>query len=220
MLSQALIKSSSLKRLWLDQMEWGADLLLKALAGDDGNRSIECLYLSNMDGLGDCLRQVLTSNPSLKEVVLEYLRMRPEEWQQLGEGIRDNAMATNIRVRFDLDKNVEDRWNSIEALACAASSDVKDPRVELDLTLYSNHDSVLSLNLLGRVLRGELKSLKSFHIRRKDEYSGSNEDGLEGILSMNGNTGETSVLKKLTLETVQKDVLKDLLRSTMRRSGT
>ncbi|BFI22814.1 hypothetical protein MPTK1_8g16155 [Marchantia polymorpha subsp. ruderalis] len=212
MLSQALIQSSSLEYLSLDGVESGAALLLKALAGDDGNRSIERLYLRRIDGLGDCLRQVLSSNPSLKEVTLEYLRMRTEEWQQLGEGILDNAIATNIRVIFDLDKNVEDRWNSIEALASAASSDVKNPIVELYLCPESYHDYVLSLNLLGRVLRGELKSLKSFHIRRKDKYSGSNEDGLEGILSMNGNTGETSVLKKLTIKTVQKDVLKDLLR--------
>ncbi|BFI22816.1 hypothetical protein MPTK1_8g16161 [Marchantia polymorpha subsp. ruderalis] len=207
MLSQALIQSSSLKQLWLEKVEWGAALLLKALAGDDGNRSIERLYLENMDGLGDCLRQVLSSNPSLKKVILGHLRMSPEEWQQLGEGIRDNAPATNIYIGFDEE---DDDWKSIEALAGAASSDVKDPIVELTLFPDSDHNWLLSLNLLGRVLRGELKSLKSFHIRRKYEYSGSNEDGLEGILSMNGTTGETSVLKKLTLET--SIVLKDLLR--------
>ncbi|BFI22812.1 hypothetical protein MPTK1_8g16135 [Marchantia polymorpha subsp. ruderalis] len=218
MLSQALIQSSSLQELTLEEVEWGAALLLKALAGDDGNRSIERLILYKMDGRGDCLRQVLSSNPSLKEVSLGLLRMSPEEWQQLGEGIRDNATATNIKVEF---LRGEDDWKSIEALAGAASSDVKDPIVELSLFPDSDHNWFLSLNLLGRVLRGELKSLKSFHIWRKDEYrrrgvqgpdSGSNEDGLEGILSMNGTTGETSVLKKLTLETVQKDVLKDLLR--------
>ncbi|BFI22817.1 hypothetical protein MPTK1_8g16163 [Marchantia polymorpha subsp. ruderalis] len=211
MLSQALIHSSSLQKLMLVKVEWGAALLLKALAGDDGNRSIERLILGDMDGLGDCLRQLLTSNPSLKEVNLWYLRMSPEEWQQLGESIRDNATATNIHVQSFRGED-EDDWKSIEALAGAASSDVKDPIVELSLFPDSDHNYLLSLNLLGRVLRGELKSLKSFHIRRKDEYSGSNEDGLEGILSMNGNTGETSVLKKLTLETIQKDVLKDLLR--------
>ncbi|BFI22820.1 hypothetical protein MPTK1_8g16169 [Marchantia polymorpha subsp. ruderalis] len=213
MLSQALIQSSSLQELTIWEVEWEAALLLKALAGDDGNRSIERLILRNMDGRGDCLRQVLSSNPSLKDVDLRWLRMRPEEWQQLGEGIRDNATATNINVEFLRGEDEEDDdWKSIEALAGAASSDVKDPIVELSLFPDSDHNYLLSLNLLGRVLRGELKSLKSFHITRKDEYSGSNEDGLEGILSMNGNTGETSVLKKLTLDHVQKDVLKDLLR--------
>ncbi|BFI22819.1 hypothetical protein MPTK1_8g16167 [Marchantia polymorpha subsp. ruderalis] len=207
MLSQALIQSLSLQELKLEEVEWGAALLLKALAGDDGNRSIERLHLGEMDGLGDCLRQVLSSNPSLKEVSLGLLRMSPEEWQQLGEVIRDNATATDILLNFW----GEDDYKSIEALAGAASSDVKDPIVELSLFPDSDHNYLLSLNLLGRVLRGELKSLKSF-VWRKDEYSGSNEDGLEGILSMNGNTGETSVLKKLTLETIQKDVLKDLLR--------
>ncbi|BFI22813.1 hypothetical protein MPTK1_8g16140 [Marchantia polymorpha subsp. ruderalis] len=219
MLSQALIHSSSLQELSLYGVEWGAALLLKALAGDDGNRSIERLHLYKMDGLGDCLRQVLSSNPSLKEVSLGLVRMSPEEWQQLGEDIRDNAPATNINVAFW--RNEEDDWKSIEALAGAASSDVKDPIVKLSLSPDSDHNWLLSLNLLGRVLRGELKSLKSFHICRNGEYrrrrvqgpdSGSKEDGLEGILSMNGTTGETSVLKKLTLETVQKDVLKDLLR--------
>ncbi|BFI43213.1 hypothetical protein MPTK2_8g16167 [Marchantia polymorpha subsp. ruderalis] len=207
MLSQALIHSSSLQKLTLEKVEWGAALLLKALAGDDGNRSIERLHLYKMDGLGDCLRQVLSSNPSLKEVILGHLRMSPEEWQQLGEGIRDNATATNIYIGFHEE---DDDWKSIEALAGAASSDVKDPIVVLSLFPDSDHNWLLSLNLLGRVLRGELKSLKSFHIRRKYGYSGSYEDGLEGILSMNGTTGETSVLKKLTLET--SIVLKDLLR--------
>ncbi|BFI43211.1 hypothetical protein MPTK2_8g16140 [Marchantia polymorpha subsp. ruderalis] len=210
MLSQALIQSSSLQELTLNGVEWGAALLLKALAGDDGNRSIERLILVRMDGLGDCLRQLLTSNPSLKEVNLWDLRMSPEEWQQLGESIRDNATATNINVQSFRGEDEEDVWKSIEALAGAASSDVKDPIVEL--SLFPDSDYLLSLNLLGRVLRGELKSLKSFHIRLMDEYSGSNEDGLEGILSMNGNTGETSVLKKLELRAVQKDVLKYLLR--------
>ncbi|BFI43209.1 hypothetical protein MPTK2_8g16155 [Marchantia polymorpha subsp. ruderalis] len=210
MLSQALIQSSSLQELTLWEVELGAALLLKALAGEDGNRSIERLILVKMDGLGDCLRQVLSSNPSLKEVSLGHVRMGPEEWQQLGEVIRDNATATNINVVF-WGEDEEDAWKSIEALVCAASSDVKDPTLELCFVPKSHHYYMLSLNLLGRALRGELKSLKSF-VWRKDEYSGSNEDGLEGILSMNGNTGETSVLKKLTLETIQKDVLKDLLR--------
>ncbi|BFI43185.1 hypothetical protein MPTK2_8g15897 [Marchantia polymorpha subsp. ruderalis] len=213
MLSQALIQSSSLQKLSLWEVEWGAALLLKALAGDDGNRSIERLILDGMDGLGDCLRQVLSSNPSLKEVCLDSLRMSPEEWQQLGEVIRDKATATTINVRFFLSQNVEHEWKSIEAVACAASSDVKDPTMELDI--YSkwlcNDDVMFSMNLLGRVLGGEIKSIKDFSISGFVS-SGSNEDRLESILSMNGNTGETSVLKKLRLNVVHKDVWKVLLR--------
>ncbi|BFI22788.1 hypothetical protein MPTK1_8g15893 [Marchantia polymorpha subsp. ruderalis] len=224
MLSQALIQSSSLKQLWLEKVEWGAALLLKALAGDDGNRSIEHLYLLRMDGLGDCLRQVLSSNPSLKEVNLIYLRMSPEEWQQLGEVIRDNATATNIVVRFSLSQNVEHgwqllrstfsrEWKSIEAVACAASSDVKDPTMELHIfsRWLCNDDVMFSMNLLGRVLGGEIKSIKSLSISGVVS-SGSKEDRFESILSMYGNTGETSVLKKLELEDVHKDVWKVLLR--------
>ncbi|BFI43187.1 hypothetical protein MPTK2_8g15893 [Marchantia polymorpha subsp. ruderalis] len=224
MLSQTLIQSSSLQELMLEEVEWGAALLLKALAGDDGNRSIERLILAGMDGLGDCLRQVLSSNPSLKKVSLKHVRMSPEEWQQLGEVIRDNATATTIYVGFFLSQNVEHEWQllrenverewkSIEAVACAASSDVKDPTMEL--AIYSkwpcNDDVMFSMNLLGRVLGGEIKSIKSFSIWGLVS-SGSKEDRFESILSMNGNTGETSVLKKLELEVVHKDVWKDLLR--------
>ncbi|OAE31844.1 hypothetical protein AXG93_685s1120 [Marchantia polymorpha subsp. ruderalis] len=219
MLSQALIQSSSLECLNLDGVKWGAALFLKALAGDDGNRSIESLSLSlslngidPLDGLGDCLRQLLTSNPSLKEVGLKCLRMRPEEWQQLGEVIRDNAIATHIHPEFRWEEDEEDEWKSIEALACAASSDVKDPIVYLDLTLPSYHDYVLSLNLLGRVLRGELKSLYFLSIKLGNYSPGknkylppSNEDRL------NGNTRETSVLKALLVEVENKDVWKYLL---------
>ncbi|OAE30377.1 hypothetical protein AXG93_3612s1000 [Marchantia polymorpha subsp. ruderalis] len=217
-LSQALINSSSLRKLSLLYVKWGEALLLNALARDDGNRSIERLWLANMDGLGGCLRKLLTSNPSLKEVTLDNLRMSPEEWHQLGEVIRDNAIATTITVKFSLDP--DDGNDSIEALASAASSDLKDPIVELDLMTASEHQLMLSMNLLGRVLRGEVKSLESYHLHVRDmSTSGTNEDRMESILSMNGKTGETSVLKRLRLhlwdikfwQYLRKGVWKDLL---------
>ncbi|BFI10948.1 hypothetical protein MPTK1_3g19125 [Marchantia polymorpha subsp. ruderalis] len=215
-LSQALIQSSCLKKLVLDKVEWGEALLLKALAGDDGNRSIVRLELWDMDRLGGCLRELLTSNPSLKEVSLSSLRMRPEEWQQLGEVIRGNARATTVDVWFSLRQNDRDGWKSIEALACAASSDVKEPTVELRLKTLNDHELMLSLNLLGRVLRGEIKSLKSFSISaRHTGTSGTNQDRLESILPMNGKTGETSVLKRLDLYVRNKDLLKGLWKQLM-----
>ncbi|OAE23713.1 hypothetical protein AXG93_2253s1240 [Marchantia polymorpha subsp. ruderalis] len=122
------------------------------MAGDDGNRPIERLWLTGMDRLGDCLRELLISNPSLKKVLLSRLQMRPEEWHQLGEVIRDNATATTRDVSFSLDQDDRDDWKSIEALACAASSDVKEQTVELDLSTSSDHELMLSLNLLGRKL--------------------------------------------------------------------
>ncbi|BBN16951.1 hypothetical protein MPTK1_7g10710 [Marchantia polymorpha subsp. ruderalis] len=200
MLSQALIQRSSLKVLFLRKVEWGAALLLKALAGDDRNRSIERLELQQMAGLGDCLREVLTSNPSLKEVVLEDLWMRPEDWHQLGKGIRDNATAECITVPFTLRNHDEDRWKSIEALACAASSDVKDPTVDLSLKLKNDHHLVLSVNLLGRVLRGEIKSLQSFNI------SVGRMESIERIYWENGSRGE-----RLSILNVTKAVLMSVL---------
>ncbi|OAE26423.1 hypothetical protein AXG93_131s1330 [Marchantia polymorpha subsp. ruderalis] len=210
-LSQALIESTSLKQLWLDQVEWGAALLLKALAGDDGNRSIERLRLENMYRLGGSLREVLTSSPSLKEVRLWCVEMSPEEWHQLGEVIRDQARATYFTVQFLSFEWFE--WESIEALACAASSEVKDPVVDLALYHPNEDKLMLSVNLLGRVLRGEIKSLKSFTIwagSMKGTWIPPNQP--ESILSMNGKTGETSVLKRLDLLLGSNDLCKVLLK--------
>ncbi|OAE22496.1 hypothetical protein AXG93_4697s1330 [Marchantia polymorpha subsp. ruderalis] len=205
-LSKALIQSSSLKELYLEQVDWGAALLLNALARDDGNRSIERLWLSNMDRLGSCFRELLTSNRSLKGVTLNYLRMSPEEWRQLGEVIRDNATATTINVSLWLDQDDTYKHESIEGLAYAASSEAKDPTLELSQEFSHESELMFSLNLLGRVLRGEIKSLKSFRIWdfRTQPY----QDRTEGILSMNGQTGETSVLKRLELVIGSKDVWK------------
>ncbi|BFI08641.1 hypothetical protein MPTK1_2g23755 [Marchantia polymorpha subsp. ruderalis] len=215
-LSQALIRSSSLKGLGLERVDWGAALLLKAFAGDDGNRSIESLWLRNLHKLGGCLRELLTSNPSLK-VILDDSRMSREEWHQLGEVIRDNAIATNLLVRFYFD-SVRDYWQSIEALVCGASSDVKDPKLELELSFGVPNDRhwMLSLNLLGRVLRGDIKSLTSFSLTGMHcPTSGSNQDRPESILPMIGQSGETSVLKRLVVtvksDDVWKGIWKDLL---------
>ncbi|BFI43107.1 hypothetical protein MPTK2_8g15140 [Marchantia polymorpha subsp. ruderalis] len=208
-LSQALIQSSSLKVLVLrGQVKWGGPLLLKALAGDDRNRSIERLELAFMDGIGDCLGKILISNPSMKKVELPNLQMSSEEWHQLGEVIRDNAIATTIYVSFYGD----DDWKSIEALAGSASSDVNDPTLELKKYTEREDDLMLSLNLLGRVLRGEIKSVKSLEI----ETPRSGGSISFSILPMNGKTGETSVQKRLRLsvrsEDLSKGVWEELLR--------
>ncbi|OAE32612.1 hypothetical protein AXG93_3228s1290 [Marchantia polymorpha subsp. ruderalis] len=215
-LSQVLIQSSSLRILFLQKVKWGEALLLNALARDDGNRSISYLHLAEMDGLGGCLRELLTSNPSLKCVTLNNSRMSPEEWRQLGEFIRDSAdiLCTDIDVRFTKN-NVRDEWESIEALATAASSDVKDPHILglqlLELQQAGDNELRLSLNLLGRVLRGEIKSLKYFRILALNPgTSGTSQDRQESFLSMNGKTGETSVLKKLLVCVVNEDVWKGL----------
>ncbi|BFI13718.1 hypothetical protein MPTK1_4g20223 [Marchantia polymorpha subsp. ruderalis] len=202
-LSQALIESSSLKELILRcEEKWGPALLLKALAGDEGNRSIERVQLRNMDRLGEGnLRELLISNPSLKEVELSFYQMRPREWHQLGEVIRDNAIATTLLVKFDFEY---DDWKSIEAFVRSVSSDGKNPTVELELDTTRDAEVMLSLNLLGGVLRGEIKSLKSLSIKSKSILARGNNSFITfSILPMNGKIGETSVssgLKFLQLD--------------------
>ncbi|OAE19728.1 hypothetical protein AXG93_2958s1020 [Marchantia polymorpha subsp. ruderalis] len=192
-LSQALIQSSSLKELTLKHgVRWGAPLLLKALAGDDRNRSIERLHLKGIDRLGDCLGEILISNPSLKEVKLCWLRTSLD-WQKIGEVIRDNVIATTIRVKFRFGR---DNWKSIEALA-----QVKDPTVELEIVTEREEEVLLPLKLLGRVLRGEIKSLKSLSIRKNSERIIT-----FSILPRNGKTGETSVQKRLKLSGRSEDL--------------
>ncbi|OAE34734.1 hypothetical protein AXG93_3886s1000 [Marchantia polymorpha subsp. ruderalis] len=209
--SQALIHSSSLKKIDLDDGNL-ATIFVKALAGDHGNRSIKRLELNNMfgldtlgmDRLGDCIRDLLTSNPSLKKVSLGNFQMSPEKWHQLGEVISDNALEIFTVASEEVD------WKSIEALVWAASSAVKDPKVRLALKISDDRDEwMLSLNLLGRVLRGEIKSLESLFIVADDPCtSGTNQDRMGSILSMNGKSGETSVLKRLSLFVYNKDVFK------------
>ncbi|BFI43104.1 hypothetical protein MPTK2_8g15060 [Marchantia polymorpha subsp. ruderalis] len=190
--------------------KWGGRLLLKALAGDDRNRSIERLHLDSIKGLGDCLRKILISNPSLKKVDLDGVSMSPEEWHQLGEVIRDNAIATTILVRFRSGNN---DWKSIEALALSASSDVNDPILELviDTRREREDDLMLSLNLLGRVLRREIKSVKSLDLTPSSHGSIS-----FSILPMNGKTGETSVPKRLEISVRSKDLSKGVWEELLR----
>ncbi|BFI43109.1 hypothetical protein MPTK2_8g15075 [Marchantia polymorpha subsp. ruderalis] len=206
-LSHALVQSLSLKVLILSKVKWVRPLLLKALAGDDRNRSIERLRLFRIDGLGDCLREILISNPSLKKVELDSLHMSPEEWHQLGEVIRDNAIATAIYVSFHGD----DDWKSMEALAHSASSDVNDPTLELKIYTEREDDLMLSLNLLGRVLRGEIKSVKSLEITASSRGRMS-----FSILPMNGKTGETSVPKRLEISVRSKDLSKGVWEELLR----
>ncbi|BBN08680.1 hypothetical protein MPTK1_4g13520 [Marchantia polymorpha subsp. ruderalis] len=206
-LSQALIQSLALKEFTLEgRGKWAGRLLLKALAGDDRNRSIERLRLLYVEGLGDWLRELLISNPSLKEVELQRLVMEPEQAHQLGEAIRDNAIATTILVSFG--SKFDEYWESVEALARSASSEVNDPTLEIIVHVRSEGEVMLSLNLLGRVLRGEITSMKSLSILHY-------QDRPESILSINGKAGETCVLKRLGLirlsEDVWKGVWKDLL---------
>ncbi|BFI13018.1 hypothetical protein MPTK1_4g13542 [Marchantia polymorpha subsp. ruderalis] len=213
-LSQALIQSLALKEFTLDFAgKWAWRLLLKALAGDDRNRSIERLRLRDMVGLGDCLRELLISNPSLKEVELHRLVMEPEQAHQLGEAIRDNAISTTILLRAPVRL---DDFKSIEALALSASSDVNDPTVELELVTGSEDEVMLSLNLLGRVLRGEITSLKYLSILRHSRDEDDRKIITFSIPPMNGKSGETSVLKRLELsvrsEDISKGVWEDLLR--------
>ncbi|BFI12962.1 hypothetical protein MPTK1_4g13145 [Marchantia polymorpha subsp. ruderalis] len=199
-LSKALIQSLALKEFTLENAgKWAWPLLLKALAGDDRNRSIERLRLKVMDGLGDWLRELLISNPSLKEVELHRLVMEPEQAHQLGEAIRDNAIATTILVRFE--SRFDEYWESVEALARSASSEVNDPTLEITVHVRSEDEVMLSLNLLGRVLRGEITSMKSLSILHY-------QDRPESILSINGKAGETCVLKKLGLIRLSEDVWK------------
>lgn len=81
--------------------------------------------------------------------------------------------------------------------------------MELHLSTPSDHELIPSLSLLGRVLRGEMNSLRSFGISATPPItSGSNQDRLEIILPMTGKAGETLVLKGLNLGVAYKDVRK------------
>ncbi|OAE35341.1 hypothetical protein AXG93_4491s1210 [Marchantia polymorpha subsp. ruderalis] len=146
-LSQALIQSSSLRKLVLREVKGEASaFLLKALDGDGGNRAIECLHLSFVSELGDCLRDLLRSNRYLKEVTLIAIDMRPEEWSQLGHALRDNATERTIRVGHLI--HHKDDLKGVEELVCAASSDDKDPKVELIITFYDYDALISALNFV------------------------------------------------------------------------
>ncbi|OAE26059.1 hypothetical protein AXG93_3437s1180 [Marchantia polymorpha subsp. ruderalis] len=212
-LSQALILSLSLKTLVLKEAKGVLSaLLLKALSGDDVNRSIECLHLISVSGLGDCLRELLSSNPFLKDVTLTNIDMGSEKWRQLGEAIRENATARSICVTHR-----RDDLKAAEELACAASpkdttsSVGKDPTVELTITFTDYQALMSALNFVDRVLRGDIKSLKSLILVLKIEAgscpSGSDEHSKNGGVTMEGKT-ETSVLESLKLFAQSKDIFK------------
>ncbi|BFI21360.1 hypothetical protein MPTK1_8g02075 [Marchantia polymorpha subsp. ruderalis] len=211
-LSQALIRSSVLKELRLEEVEGrAAVLLLNAFAGDDGNRSIECLKLRRLSGIGDCIPELFTSNRSLRKVTLADIKMRPEECRVLGKAIRDNVTTTTINIvnygnygdplcRISLE--------GLEQLACAASSDFKDPVLHLETNLRDNDALMSALDLLGRVLCGEIKSIERFGLITS--APGSNLERIESILPMNEKTGETSVLKILQLSGMSENIFKGI----------
>ncbi|BFI22771.1 hypothetical protein MPTK1_8g15745 [Marchantia polymorpha subsp. ruderalis] len=214
-LSQALIQSSSVRKLVLNEVKGETSaFLLNALDGDDGNRAIECLHLISVSGLGDCLRELLSSNPFLKEVKLSAIYLSPDRWRQLGQAIRENATATTICVTKSIRSG--DNLEGVEQLVCAASSNVKDPTVELQIT-FCDYDALMSaLDFVGRVLRGEIKSLKHFILFLKCSCpSGNYQRRMENIIPMDGYSGETTVLKRLKLfiqsKELVKGVWKDLL---------
>ncbi|OAE32772.1 hypothetical protein AXG93_3556s1220 [Marchantia polymorpha subsp. ruderalis] len=211
-LSQALIRSSVLEELRLEEVEGrAAVLLLNALAGDDGNRSIECLKLRRLSGIGDCIPELFTSNRSLRKVTLADIKMRPEECRVLGKAIRDNVTTTTINIvnygnygdplcRISLE--------GLEQLACAASSDFKDPVLHLETNLRDNDALMSALDLLGRVLCGEIKSIERFGLITS--APGSNLERIDSILPMNEKTGETSVLKILQLSGMSENIFKGI----------
>ncbi|OAE35709.1 hypothetical protein AXG93_1154s1640 [Marchantia polymorpha subsp. ruderalis] len=205
LLPQGLKQNSCLKELVLQKVEGGsAALLLNALAGDDGNRSIERLQLAYMSGIGKCLAEVFISNRSLRVVTLEDIDMPVEECRLLGEAIRDNDTATTVKVISTLTLELEE-------LSRAASSHRKEPVLHLEL-IFCHYNQVTSgLNLLGSLLGGEIKSVKYF--RLLDIYS---KDIMKVILSMNGSTGEFSVLSKLQLDSEREDVFSGIWNQLLR----
>ncbi|BFI31738.1 hypothetical protein MPTK2_3g24280 [Marchantia polymorpha subsp. ruderalis] len=207
-LSRALIQSSSLKKLVLREVEGETSaFLLKALHGDGSNRSIQCLHLISVSGLGDSLRELLTSNPYLKEVTLAAIHMRPEEWRRLGQAIRENATARSIRVFQKM--HHKDHLKGVEELACAASSDVMYPKVELIITVDHYDALVSALIFVGKVLRGNITSLESLILFLNCSCPpGSNPNGMGSILPMDENLRDTTVLKRLRLFVQEKETLK------------
>ncbi|BFI11124.1 hypothetical protein MPTK1_3g20795 [Marchantia polymorpha subsp. ruderalis] len=205
-LSQALIQSSSVKKLVLKAVKGEVSaFLLKALDADGGNRAIQCLHLTTVSGLGDSLRELLRSNPYLLEVTLTSIEMRPEQWSQLGQAIRGNATAESIRVVHSM-MHHKDGLKGVEELACAASSYFKDPKVELILT-FRDYDALMSaLNFVGRVLRGQIKSIKSLILFLQCSCpSDSNQ-----IVPMDENPAETTLLKSLKLFVQRMDTLREV----------
>ncbi|KAG6542536.1 hypothetical protein Mapa_016007 [Marchantia paleacea] len=206
-LSQALIQSSSLKLFAIHDAKCGASaLLLKAFAGDSRNQSIENLQLGFVSGLEDCLPAILYSNRSLREVWLDGSDMRPQKWRVIGQAISDNALSATINVQVRWMECTREWHEGVEELVCAASSDVKDPIIDLythkynavegDYTYVDVDDVTLPYNLLEQAWSGKVKSLKS--LRLNFPPSSNELLHLTRFVRALGN-GEPSTLKKLDL---------------------
>ncbi|OAE30536.1 hypothetical protein AXG93_977s1220 [Marchantia polymorpha subsp. ruderalis] len=203
-LSQAINLSSSIKTLKLVCANSGAsDLLREVFASDDGNRSIEHLQMMHMPVRGHSLRDLLIyKEVKLKEVKLYNIDMFPEEWRAVGQAIRVNNTVKTIQVSNVLDavSGPGGPLEGLEEIARAASSHDKDPIMEV--TLNGKFENLSELNILGKVLRGEIKSVKSFRLSwGKFSISGTDnfQERLESIFPINRKSGDASVLESLEL---------------------
>ncbi|BFI22906.1 hypothetical protein MPTK1_8g17110 [Marchantia polymorpha subsp. ruderalis] len=214
-LSQAINLSSSIKTLRLECVNSGAsDLLRQVFASDDGNQSIEHLEMMHMPVLGHSVRHVLIyEKVKLKEVKLSNIDMPPEEWRVVGQAIRVNNTVKTIQVSNVLDavSGPGGPLEGLEELACAASSDNKAPIMEVSLSV--TFENLSELTILGKVLRGEIKSVKSFVLHwRKFSTSGIDnfQERLESIFPSNGKSGNSSVLESLSLYPQSEDPLHEI----------
>ncbi|BFI25435.1 hypothetical protein MPTK2_1g21110 [Marchantia polymorpha subsp. ruderalis] len=78
------------------------------------------------------LRELLRPHTYLMEVMWDPMDMRPEEWSELRQAIRENATPRTIRLIHFM--HHRDNLKGVEELACSDSSDVKDSTVELIIT--------------------------------------------------------------------------------------
>ncbi|BBN19596.1 hypothetical protein MPTK1_8g11970 [Marchantia polymorpha subsp. ruderalis] len=203
-LSQAINLSSSIKTLKLVCANSGAsDLLREVFASDDGNRSIEHLQMMHMPVRGHSLRDLLIyKEVKLKEVKLYNIDMFPEEWRAVGQAIRVNTTVKTVEVSNMLYvvSGPGGPLEGLEEIARAASSHDKDPIMEV--TLNGKFENLSELNILGKVLRGEIKSVKSFRLSwGKFSISGTDnfQERLESIFPINRKSGDASVLESLEL---------------------
>ncbi|BFI42891.1 hypothetical protein MPTK2_8g12920 [Marchantia polymorpha subsp. ruderalis] len=211
-LSQAINLRSSIKTLRLVCVHSGAsDLLRKVFASDDGNQSIEHLGMMHMPVLGHSVRHVLIyKKVKLKEVKLTNIDMPPEEWRVVGQALRVNTTVKSVHLETVLHavSGPGGPLEGLEEFACAASSDDKGPIMEF--TLSGKFENLSELTILGKVLRGEIKSVKSFYLQwPKFSTSGTDnfQERLESIFPINGKSGDSSVLESLSLSPLSEDPL-------------